>query len=79
MFNRVVLVDEKNNEIGTEDKLEAHKKDYFIELSQFLYLTIKMRSYYKKELNQSIILLVCGQILVVVIPTVINQLTSMPA
>ena len=26
MFNRVVLVDEKNNEIGTEDKLEAHKK-----------------------------------------------------
>ena len=26
MFNRVVLVDKKNNEIGTEDKLEAHKK-----------------------------------------------------
>tara|TARA_Y100001954_G_scaffold222929_1_gene260703 strand:+ start:422 stop:955 length:534 start_codon:yes stop_codon:yes gene_type:complete len=26
MFKRVVLVDKKNNEIGTEDKLEAHKK-----------------------------------------------------
>ncbi len=26
MFNRVILVDIKNNEIGTEDKLEAHKK-----------------------------------------------------
>ena len=26
MFNRVVLVDKKNTEIGTEDKLEAHKK-----------------------------------------------------
>ena len=26
MFNRVVLVDQKNNEIGTEDKLDAHKK-----------------------------------------------------
>ncbi|MBD41797.1 MAG: isopentenyl-diphosphate delta-isomerase [Flavobacteriaceae bacterium] len=26
MFNRVVLVDRKNTEIGTEDKLEAHKK-----------------------------------------------------
>ena len=26
MFNRVILVDIKNTEIGTEDKLEAHKK-----------------------------------------------------
>ena len=26
MFNRVVLVDQNNNEIGTEDKLDAHKK-----------------------------------------------------
>tara|TARA_B100000989_G_scaffold282386_1_gene247409 strand:+ start:5582 stop:6115 length:534 start_codon:yes stop_codon:yes gene_type:complete len=26
MFNRVVLVDKKNNEVGTEDKLVAHKK-----------------------------------------------------
>ena len=26
MFNRVVLVDKNNNEIGTEDKLDAHKK-----------------------------------------------------
>ena len=26
MFNRVVLVDQNNNEIGTEDKLTAHKK-----------------------------------------------------
>ena len=26
MFNRVVLVDQNNNEIGTEDKLNAHKK-----------------------------------------------------
>ena len=26
MFNRVILVDIKNNEIGTEDKLEAHKR-----------------------------------------------------
>ena len=26
MFNRVILVDKKNNEIGTKDKLEAHKK-----------------------------------------------------
>ena len=26
MFNRVVLVDQNNNELGTEDKLDAHKK-----------------------------------------------------
>ena len=26
MFKRVVLVDQNNNELGTEDKLDAHKK-----------------------------------------------------
>ena len=78
MFNRVVLVDEKNNEIGTEDKLEAHKKGLLHRAFSIFIFNDKNEILLQKELNQSIILLVCGQILVVVIPTVINQLTIMP-
>ena len=67
MSNQVILVDKNDNEVGLEEKITAHKKNYFTELFQFFFLINHLRSYCRKELQINIIQEIRGQILAVVI------------
>lgn len=66
-MEQIILVNENDEQIGLMEKLEAHKKAFFIGLFQYLFLMIKGKCYYKKERLSNIIVPIYGQILVVAI------------
>lgn len=78
MKNHVVLVDKNDAEIGSMEKLEATKKDFFTGHSPFLSSTTTANSCSLKEQRRNTIPANCGVIPVAVILTQAKTLSPLP-